>query len=319
MHQCTAIIVLNYNNWEDTINCIDSVEIYNTAEVKYIIIDNGSTRKSSIRSLDENLHERFSDKYKRFYYENDAIPELLPYCSFVVSQTNDGYARGNNKGLEYAYADSTIENVMILNNDILFIEDIIPSLLDFVDKQKDVGIVSPILYKKDLVGIDYNCAKNNPCNWDIILTYLFLYRNFFGFLKRKNNRMFILKANPEYQEKKYFEIELPSGSCMLIKKNIMLEIGGFDPNTFLYYEEPILYKKIRKLGLKNYLFPQCRCIHLGAGSTSKTSNLFVTKHVFNSIDYYFKQYCPLNYTQKIVFGIAKQLFLLKIKFKDWLN
>ena len=47
----TALIILNYNNYEDTINCIKSVEQYNTAPIKYVIVDNGSTRHECIAKL----------------------------------------------------------------------------------------------------------------------------------------------------------------------------------------------------------------------------------------------------------------------------
>lgn len=319
MQTYTAIIILNYNNWQDTINCIDSVEKYNTSPIKYIVIDNGSTHPEAVSKLSLFFYDRYGKTYQIFDYEKGEIPETLPYVSFVVSKVNDGYARGNNKGLQYANADSSIDHVMILNNDILFVEDIIPGLLERLTSTEDAAIVSPILYKKNMQGIDYNCAKNNPTNWDIILTYLLLYRNFFGFLKRKNKRMFILQGTPEaiYDDK--VEIDLPSGSCMLMKKALMQDIEGFDPNTFLYYEEPILYKKISGRGLKNYLLPNCRCIHLGAGSTSSTSNMFVARTTFESMSYYFRQYSHLSLFQGVVFIVAKHLFYMKIRFKDWIK
>lgn len=319
MKDFTCIIILNYNNWEDTINCVNSVEIFNTSRIKYIVIDNGSTKTEVVSQLDNYFSKVYKEKYKRFDYEKDQIPNELPYLSFVVSKQNDGYARGNNKGLVYAYNDTSIEYVMILNNDILFVEDILPRLIAGLSSINDAAIVSPILFKKDFQGLDYNCAKNNPGNWDIILTYLFFYRNFFGFLKRKNKRMFILQGNPEAVYAEKVEIELPSGSCMLMSKSLMQEIGGFDPNTFLYYEEPILYKKISGRRLKNYLFPNCRCIHLGAGSTSSTSNMFVARTTFESMSYYFKQYSHLSLFQSVVFIVAKHLFYMKIRFKDWIK
>ena len=51
----TAIIILNYNNSEDTIKCIESVERYNSADVKYIVVDNGSTRQSVITEISEYI------------------------------------------------------------------------------------------------------------------------------------------------------------------------------------------------------------------------------------------------------------------------
>lgn len=47
-----GIVILNYNNYNDTINCINSIEKYNTASIKYIIVDNGSTNPNSVKELD---------------------------------------------------------------------------------------------------------------------------------------------------------------------------------------------------------------------------------------------------------------------------
>ena len=80
--------------------------------------------------------------------EGEEHPLVLPYISLLLSSENDGYARGNNKGLKLAETDPEVTDVLILNNDILFVQDIIPSLLDYYYKLPDAGIVSPLLCKK---------------------------------------------------------------------------------------------------------------------------------------------------------------------------
>lgn len=61
---------------------------------------------------------------------------------------------------------------------------------------------------------------------------------------------------------------------MLIKKDLFNEIGLFDPHTFLYYEQNIIFKKIKNIKYKNYVIPSLRAIHLGAASTQKSSKFF---------------------------------------------
>lgn len=311
--QYIAIIILNYNNWEDTVNCIESVEKYNTAPIKYIVVDNGSDRNGTIDELDKYFQTRFTDQYDRIEEGNQLTRAHLSHMTFVVSKTNDGYAQGNNKGLNIAYADDEIGYIMILNNDILFVEDIIPSLVILQQKIKDCAIISPTLYKKDLKSIDYNCARKDHTEWELILTYLFLYKDICGRLSRYREQRFLVKHNPSLINQHFFEIELPSGSCMLINKTLMLEIGAFDPNTFLYFEENILYKKIQKLGMKNYLVPSLRCIHLGASSTSKSSSAFMLQTSFHSCIYYIQTYCHLNRIQHFLWSLAMLLFPIKVK------
>ena len=169
----TAVIILNYNNYEDTINCIESVELYNTASIKYIVIDNGSTRCNTVESLDRYFRSKFGSQY--VMVGDNCNLRKLPYITFFASKNNDGYARGNNKGLNLAYADDEIDRILILNNDILFVEDIIPELIALSKQLPDCGIVSPILYKKGLLDIDYNCARKNISPSDLIKDNLFHY------------------------------------------------------------------------------------------------------------------------------------------------
>ncbi|MEE3484075.1 MAG: glycosyltransferase [Bacteroidales bacterium] len=307
----TAIIILNYNNSEDTIKCIESVERYNSADVKYIVVDNGSTRQSVVTEISEYIKGKFSDSL--VIKEGDPIPQHLPHVSFYVSSVNDGYAKGNNKGLNLAYADDTIDNVLILNSDILFVEDIIPKLKGTLVSLPNCAIVSPILYKKDLLGIDYNCARKNHKEWELILTYLFLYKDIFGIRSNYEAKRKMFVSNSSLTQNDLLPIELPSGSCMLMSKDLMSQIGGFDPRTFLYFEENILYKKIEKLGLQNYLLPKSKCIHLGATSTQKVSGAFLLQCSLDSASYYLTHYCNLTFIQKIVWNISKVLFSIKIK------
>jgi len=77
---------------------------------------------------------------------------------------------------------------------------------------------------------------------------------------------------------------------MYINKKIFQEIGSFDPNTFLYWEENILFKKVEKIHKRNYLCTDLRCIHLGASSTASSPSLFIIDCNLKSSRYYMKTY-----------------------------
>ena len=121
----TALIILNYNNVEDTINCIRSVLKYNTAPIKFIVVDNGSSRVRTVQKLDSFMSDTFGIGYTRVQENTPITWPYLNQATLLVSKHNDGYACGNNKGLKLADQDPEIDHVMILNNDILFIEDIV--------------------------------------------------------------------------------------------------------------------------------------------------------------------------------------------------
>ena len=307
-----AIVILNFNGASDTLNCVCSVEKYNTAAVKFIVVDNGSTTDAQVDFLDSRLRSMFGDKYEKRDESLTYSGNSLPYITLLASKTNDGYARGNNKGIKLALSDSSITHLMILNSDVLFVEDVIPSLLTWLGKLPSAGIVSPLLFKKDMEGYDYTCARKNHANWDVILSYLLLKSSVFGVLKRRNKATRILENNQKVLENDYLEIELPSGSCMLFANTLLNKIKVFDPATFLYYEENIIYKQEQKLGLKNYLISGLKCIHLGATTTKKSPKSFVLQAGLDSADYYLKEYCDMSLIQQVVFSVAKFMYKAKL-------
>lgn len=312
----TVLVILNYNNYEDTFNCIESVDKFNTAEIKIIVVDNGSTREGASTKIAEYLMQRYSNRYLHLN-DNEALSmkglkRVLPYCTYIESSTNDGYARGNNKALYLTECDDTIENVMILNNDVLFVQDIIPSLCKQYDSLHDAAILSPILYKRNMDGLDMNCARKNTTFKAEVMENFFHY--IFVLLGKTNpylKQRYLI--NDEKQLPLLLKIELPSGSCMFIKKSLFASIGFFDPNTFLYYEENILHKKTEKLGLNNYLVTNLKCIHLGAQSTSNSPSIFGIMCGAKSGRYYMKNYAGITIWQYWIYLFSQYVSLANFR------
>lgn len=297
----TGIVILNYNNAQLSLSCVDSVIWHNSSPAKFIIIDNAST-DSSMEILGEGLSTRFNEGFAQ--YHPGETPTCLPLCSLIRSDKNGGYAQGNNVGLKLAENDDEIDTILILNNDIVFIEDIIPGLVSFLDSTPDVGIVSPLLLKKDGKSIDYNCARNDCTLREIASYYLLYCRDYKGIMSKFARQGKILVNHSELLNQQSVPIELPSGSCMLIRKSLFKEIDYFDPNTFLYYEESILYRKLLSVNKVNYLLPCIRCIHLGAQTTANANRSYsYLKSSNKSAYYYVMHYRNLNVLQKAGFSI----------------
>lgn len=307
----TAIVILNYNNYIDTINCINSVLKYNTAPVKFFVVDNGSPNKKCVPALKKYFLETFKQEYLEIKDGSQIHIKNFPQMTFIKSGINDGYACGNNKALKYLKDDISVENILILNNDILFVQDIIPNLIRNLETLPKAAIVSPLLLKKDGNSIDYNCARKNTTLRSIILSNLELAFH----LHLIKSRQYILRNDSFLINNKAVEIELPSGSCMLIKREFFFQIGCFDSNTFLYYEENILYKKTSARGMSNYLIPHLRCIHLGAQSTSLRRNDY--KYFVNSYKsqiYYVNMYSHAGIVSKFIYQISLKLVYLSKRF-----
>jgi len=132
-----SIVVLNWNGWRDTVECLDSLRRLSQPDVQIIIVDNGSTDESCNRILEwaeanrkgESLctgHN--SDEVKQ---QEDGSTVLFATTGLVVIEagTNGGYAVGNNVGIRRALGNGDCEFLWILNNDCVVEPDSLSCML----------------------------------------------------------------------------------------------------------------------------------------------------------------------------------------------
>lgn len=314
-----GVVILNYNNVEDTLDCLESIMQFNTYPTKIVIVDNGSTKTEVVTEIDTRLSVKYTGRYMKLW-EGEQAPDRLADITLLVSLHNDGYAQGNNKGLNLLYRFPDIRNVMILNSDILFVEDIIGRLVGDLQSVPDAAIVSPVLYKRDLQGIDYNCARKSTPLGDLFLEYMFLFHDTLNILSTRRKRRNLLWGKELPLDEPLVEIELPSGSCMMADKEFFKSIGSFDPNTFLYNEENILWAKISRLGKKNYLDTRLKCIHLGATTIeNKAASDFILDCSIESNQYFLKHYTDAGYMYLLFMKIFYLMLRLKAKLRKILK
>ena len=117
-----AIIILNWNGWQDTIECLASIENLTYPNVQTIIVDNNSNDGSA-----QKIHQKFPD------------------IKIIQNVKNLGYAEGNNVGIREALR-SQAEYIFILNNDTILDPSIFSHLLREAKNFNDLAIFSPRIY-----------------------------------------------------------------------------------------------------------------------------------------------------------------------------
>lgn len=312
MSHVTGVVILNYNNAADTIACINSL-YQNTTQSAYkiVVVDNGSTPRTT-ESIDRFI-AGFDDH--ALLDETMSLPNSLPFISHLRLSKNLGYACGNNRAIELFYADKDVDRLLILNNDVLLTEDIITPLNADLDSLPDAAIVTPLLYKSDGRTIDHNCARRAPRLSEIFGLWAMLYRTTFGIMNRIYQAQYLLPTSPA--DERFLRVELPSGSCMMCDKELFRKIGSFDPNTFLYYEENILWEKIRPLDLHNYLDKHISCIHLGAATTkTKSTSSFIARSLIESTRYFIRRYTDAGVAYRAGLELFFALFRMKVGIKE---
>lgn len=285
-----GVVILNYNNTCDLISCVKSLlEHSDEHKIRIVVVDNGSNEV-----VRNKVELALSELSKDLLCIDDLSKEcrVLPLVSYLKLPKNVGYAKGNNAGISFLDKFPEVKYIMVLNSDILFTYNIIDPLVEQFEEQSDLGAISPILYRPN-GDIDFCCARSAYDLVDLAFTFSYLFA--FIYSKRIKKKQ-ILFNNPEFRNIPLIEIDLPSGSCMLFTKSVLNQIGGFDPNTFLYYEEAILYEKLKLLGKKNVLITGLSCIHTGGATTNVTkTSSFLLKCNIDSLVYYMTTYMQAPY------------------------
>jgi GT2 family glycosyltransferase len=307
----TGIVILNYNNIDRTIECIERIDRYCKDIVKVVLVDNGSDEH--VRT---ELLARLSNNYDLFrtnYNEINSIKSIsLPHLSYIQIKENIGYARGNNAGGMLFEKDDTIETIMIQNNDIFLIQDIVTPMVKALYTLDRAMLVAPVKLKRDGKTVDEDSDRLAPYSyWHFLLGAIFLARDFFGILKRMDKKNHIDFKNAKNN---YIEAGCPHGPCLMFKMSDWKKMEGFDPNTFLFNEEYITSRRIRNYGGKSYILTDCQCVHYH-GMTTESQNLYrLAKLHQDSSLYYFDKIEKVGFVKINLLRFFDKLYLLKLKY-----
>ncbi len=137
------ICVLNYNNSEDTVECLESLKRLINVAYKIILIDNNSSGKA------RKILREYVNINQHIYY--------------IESKANRGYAGGNNLALRYALSQADMEYCWILNNDTIVEPNSLSLLVDYMNHNKHVGLCgSKLVYEWDRLKIQGYGGCYNP-------------------------------------------------------------------------------------------------------------------------------------------------------------
>lgn len=105
-----------------------------------------------------------------------------------------------------------------------------------------------------------------------------------------------VKMYPNYKNE--LPVDVVSGAFFAMYGKTWESINFFDGNTFLYYEEEILYKKLHKIGKQNYQLGNVKYEHVGHSSTG-SDGVLMTKRMNKSRMYLLDNYENLNFFQHV--------------------
>lgn len=198
---------------------------------------------SSLRSLIEKRDPRFKYFHKK----------------------NEGYGRGHNYIIDRLQTGKRSYH-LILNCDIEFAPSDIETLIDFMDDDanSDVTLVMPsVLYPS---GESQHLCKLLPRPVDIFCRQMAP-----EFVKRMINKRFTLQGADFSQE---MDVPYLSGCFMFFRTEAFLELGGFDPRFFMYFEDTDICRRNSEIGRSVYV-PQATITHVHHATQKKDKRVML--------------------------------------------
>jgi GT2 family glycosyltransferase len=243
---------------------------------KIIIIDNNSLQQTDISDLKK-------------YCEKQGI-------DIILNEDNYGYAGGNNIGIHYAVQKYSPEYICILNNDLVLDRHCLSIMMEYAIKNPTCGIIGPKVFYYDRPKLVQSAGMK--INW------LFGKAYNIGGLKVDNG------------DKIPYGVDAICGCCMLIKREVIEVIGGFDEKYFCYWEDTDLCVRSRLSGYEVSCVPSAKVLH----KTALKSNIFersnnskkaqITNYYGTRNNFMFmKKYCNIfQYIFFIIYFIVVSLF-----------
>lgn len=221
--------------------------------------------------------------YKADKYLKDCLKSIgkQDFWETIVVDNNK-FNRGYGAGCNFGARKAIGKYLLFLNPDTLVLPETLKKMVDFMDKNNDVVILSPRIFKNQ------NKEKQlSYCHFPNPLTALFVFSPIKSLWP---NNPFWQKYiySDSLETKKEIEVEAVSGAALLVRSGIFRKIGGFDENFFLYFEENDLCRRVQKGGGKIIFYPQGEIIHLG-GKSFQDAKLSITDFQ-KSRYYFFKKY-----------------------------
>ncbi|MBP4138223.1 glycosyltransferase family 2 protein [Flavobacterium geliluteum] len=250
-----SVVILNYNVRYFLELCVLSVqEALISLDAEIIVVDNNSDDDSVLM-----MQERF------------------PKVKLIQNKENFGFPKGNNIGVEHAKG----EYICILNPDTVVAEDTFTKILAFAERQIDLGIVGCKLV--DGTGAFLPESKRGvPTPWVAFTKIFGLYKII------PNHRLFNQYYAQHLGKNETGKAAILVGAFMLMKRNLYLDLKGFDEECFMYADDIDLSYRVLQNQKNNYYFHETTVIHYKGESTVKDEKY--VSHFQQAMRFFYKKH-----------------------------
>ncbi|HAC66378.1 MAG TPA: glycosyltransferase family 2 protein [Cyanothece sp. UBA12306] len=245
-----GIVIINYRTPYLVIDCLESLQPQIDINKHRVILVDNDSGDDSLSILEQAILQHQWNEWVN----------LLP------SPVNGGFSAGNNLGIKAV----TAENYLLLNSDTIVRPGAIASLLKGMTENPEAGLISPRLEWPDGTP-QISCFRNHSPVSELInsagtgpITSLF----------SSYNVPISVSDSP-------FEPQWTSFACVLIRRQVIEQIGLMDEGYFMYFDDNDYCRRAREAGWKVLHWPDAHVVHLRGGSGSVKSDLAKRKRPRN--------------------------------------
>ncbi len=221
----TSFIVVNYNTKELLKNLLDSLQKFFAGE-EVIVVDNAS-------------HDGSAEMVTRDFMA----------VKLIANTENIGFARANNQAMDIALGDVFV----LINSDAELMDDSLRHAIDTVRGDRTCGLAGCRLLNSD--GSTQVSVGRFPG-----VAYAFLSNTGLGMLLPSRIRGTIL-AGQYFDYTHQTEVDWVMGACMILRKDVYLNVGGLNTDYFMFGEDMEWCYRIRQAGYKTLYIPETRVMH----------------------------------------------------------
>lgn len=285
-----SVIFVNYNTRDLTLRAIEALrqEVERAPfNVEMIVVDNAS--------VDGSL---------------EAIAATCPEVVLIASKENLGFGRGNNLGTDSASG----EILLFLNTDTEIRAGALGAIVSLFEKERQIGAVGARLENPD--GTHQPSAILVPSLWRIFCEFFWLDRTGYP----RFSGMFQNGFDPDSEQ----DIEAAHGAALAVRRDLFDEIGRFDPDYFMYFEEADLCTRIAEWGYRIRYTPEAVVMHHVSASSGdrpwwfframrRSRMTFVRKHLSGASRILLPVLVHTGYAMRIVLFGAAGLFSPRLR------
>lgn len=220
-----AVVVLNWNGWQDTLTCVASLQLGARPFARIVVCDNGST-DDSLKQLNDGLAQQFGADFQSVRRVDLESKDWCPADRsvwLIANENNLGFAAGNNVGIRFALQEPACGHVWILNNDTEVAPDALAQALATMQQRPGMGLCgSTLVYHHDrhtvqaFGGSSYSRATGRTRH--------------IGYLQA-------LSRVPQDARAVEAKMACVVGAAMLASRPFLQTVGLMSEDYFLYFEE----------------------------------------------------------------------------------